>query len=99
MNLAPERREALRKIQAARPARRPAGGWHDELFRLARREQERLKRQGDHKVLPGVVHDFARRCFAVRNGILLYRPSPDAPFAPAGLLEYGAGAAPRRLHP
>jgi len=99
MNLAPERREELRKIQAARPPRRPAGGWHDELFRLARREQERLKRLGDHKVLPGVVRDFARRCFAVRNDTLLYRPNPDAPFAPAGLLEYGTGPAPRRLHP
>lgn len=81
--------EMLRSLKAARPARRPAGGWNDELYYFARSEQERLKRFGDHKVLPGVVRDFALRRFARRGNELFYRPADSECFRTAGILEYG----------
>lgn len=88
-------RAALEAVRRSRPARRPPGGWNDELYRLARREQERLKRLGDHKIFPAIIRDFARRCFACRGNELLYRSSPEREFVPAGVLEYHGEEPPR----
>lgn len=79
----------LRAIQAARPPRRPAGGWGDELFAFARSEQERLKQFGDYRLFPRVVRDFALRRFARRGDELFYRRLESEPFRSAGVLEYG----------
>ncbi len=57
--------QELREIAAARPERRPVGGYKDKLEEIAVQNQERLKEQGDWIVLPPVVFDFARGKFAV----------------------------------
>ncbi|MHB9137853.1 MAG: hypothetical protein ACYC4Q_00445 [Victivallaceae bacterium] len=49
----------LRKIAAARPLRKPQGGYKDLLETIALHNQARLKPQGDWIVFPPVVADFA----------------------------------------
>ncbi|MFA6716961.1 MAG: hypothetical protein WCS27_16395 [Victivallaceae bacterium] len=56
-----------------RPARKPAGGWNDDLGRIAAANQERLKEAGDWIVFPQVVNDFAAGRFAVDGGELYYK--------------------------
>ena len=80
--------EELQKIRNARQGRKPAGGWQDELEKLAFQLQEQLKIWGDHMILPLIVRDFARRCFAWDNNTLYYRSSPDQAFQVAETLEY-----------
>jgi len=80
--------EDLKNIYAARQGKKPAGGWQDELEKLALRSQNALKICGDHQILPKVVCDFARRCFAVKGSQLYYRANPDAEFAPSDAREY-----------
>jgi len=66
--------EYLRQIAAARPAKRPAGGFADELETLAEHNQLRLKERGDWVVLPPAVFDFARGRFGHdTDGALFYR--------------------------
>lgn len=68
--------EELRAIAAARPRRKPAGGWGDRLESLARAHQERLKTQGDLVIYPRVVEDFAAGHFRFRGGRLYYKSQP-----------------------
>ncbi len=70
----------LKNIKASRQGKKPAGGWKDPLEILALSSQEKLKRCGDHVILPLVVRDFARKCFACKNGQLYYRATPDQDF-------------------
>jgi len=55
--------DELRACAAARSGKRPPGGWNDRLEQVALLNQERLKREGDWVVLPGVVDDVARGLF------------------------------------
>lgn len=80
--------EELKSVHAARQGKKPAGGWKDKLEVLALSSQEKLKHCGDHIILPLVVRDFARKCFAVKNGQLYYRYSTEEPFAPCTSNEY-----------
>lgn len=80
--------EQLKAIRANRPARKPAGGWQDDLEALALRSQESLKICGDHIILPLVVRDFAKKCFAYQNGKLYYRPHTDSEFKAVVSNEY-----------
>lgn len=74
INLHGAKLEELRAIAAARPEKRPAGGYKDRLADLAALNLERLKRGGDWKVLPGVVRDFAKGCYALSDeNQLFYR--------------------------
>ena len=57
--------EELRVIAAHRPAKRPVGGWKDELEALAAFNQERLKYAGDHLVLPKTVAMFAANRYSL----------------------------------
>jgi len=72
--------EEMKNIRAARKGKKPAGGWGDKLEQLAQKMQEKLKIQGDHVILPLVVRDFARRCFAYADKQLYYRPTPEMEF-------------------
>ncbi len=64
--------EALR----AAAARRESGVPHrDRLREIAENNLGRLKRQGDHIVLPRAADDFAQGKFATDSGRLLYRQS------------------------
>lgn len=83
--------DALRNVKAARCGKKPAGGWQDELEKLASRSQEQLKVHGDHRILPVVVRDFASGCFAVKDGVLYYRRSRGEKFQTAGSGEYDNG--------
>ena len=78
----------LKSVKASRPARKPAGGWKDDLEALALRSQEALKYCGDHIILPLTVRDFAHRCFAIKDNKLWYRATVDQPFAPITGNEY-----------
>ena len=82
--------EELKNIKAARMERKPAGGWKDELEKLAQRSQEELKLCGDHIILPLVVRDFASKCFALQNGKLCYRKNPDSKFQLLASHEYNS---------
>lgn len=82
--------DELKNIKANRPERKPAGGWQDELEALALRSQESLKTCGDHIILPLVVRDFARKCFAYQNSKLYYRPTLKDEFKEAVSNEYAA---------
>ncbi len=73
IDLQGEKLEDLRALAAARPAKRPAGGYQDRLAELAALNLERLKRGGDWQVLPGVVRDFAKGLYALSGDQLYYR--------------------------
>jgi len=53
----------LREIAAARPPRKPRGGYKDLLETIALHNQERLKSRGDWVVFPPSVADFAEGKF------------------------------------
>jgi len=55
----------LRGIAAARPAKRPVGGYGDLLEEIAAFNQDNLKYAGDHVVLPRVVACFASGMYAL----------------------------------
>ena len=80
----------LKQIKANRPPRKPAGGWRDQLEALALRSQEELKICGDHVILPLVVRDFARKCFAWQDGKLYYRINSSENFVQLTSNEYSA---------
>ena len=85
----------LRAIDAAR------GGapYRDRLRTLALANLERLKFDGDHRVLPPVVADFARGRFArSETGALGYRPEGEETFRTVKTVEYG-GAHPVPVEP
>jgi folate-dependent phosphoribosylglycinamide formyltransferase PurN len=66
--------EALRAAAAARPPKRPKGGFGDILEAVARHNQETLKVHGDWVVLPRVVFDYAAGKFGMdETGRLRYR--------------------------
>lgn len=70
--------DVLRKISEARPARRPPGGFADNLEKVAEHNQQLLKENGDWVVFPRAVEDFAMKKFAVDgDGSLLYRSGPS----------------------
>ena len=70
-------REALHACAAARPERRPKGGWQDDLERVALLNQDNLKRHGDWTVLPPVVMSFASGNYATDgHGGLFYQGQP-----------------------
>lgn len=60
--------ENLEACDASRPEKRPKGGYGDRLEELARLNQEKLKIEGDWKVLPAVVLDYARGRFGMDAG-------------------------------
>lgn len=67
-------RDSLLALMAARPQRRPPGGFGDELEKIASLNQDLLKERGDWTVLPPVVRAFAEGRFAVdAAGGLLWR--------------------------
>ena len=82
--------EELQQVKLNRPAQKPAGGWKDKLEALALQSQEKLKVCGDHIILPLVVRDFARKCFALQNGKLYYRKDISLPFQAVVSNEYAA---------
>lgn len=91
IDLQGESLEHLQAIQAARPPKRPAGGYADRLEELAAANQERLKEHGDWQVLPAVVWDFAAGLYALdAEGKLGYRlgqrfhPVETIVFSPEG---------------
>ena len=82
--------DELKKIHANRPERKPSGGWNDALEALALRSQNSLKVCGDHVILPLVVRDFARKCFACQSGKLYYRQDFSAEFKEVISNEYAS---------
>ena len=80
----------LRECSARRPAKRPKGGFGDRLEEIATACQNTLKEEGDWKVLPAVVYEFARGRFAVDEaGGLCYRL--DNKWHPIETVVYGDG--------
>lgn len=53
--------DELKACAAARPAKRPKGGFADRLEEIAKHNQDRLKEGGDWIVLPEAVINFAKR--------------------------------------
>jgi len=80
--------EELQAICDRRPDKKPRGGWNDELEKLALDLQNRLKITGDHIILPLVVRDFAKKCFAFQDGQLYYRSETDQPFTALSVHSY-----------
>jgi len=66
--------DGLRGVVAARPAKRPVGGYGDLLEEIAAFNQDKLKYAGDHVVLPRVVACFASGMYALDgDGSLRFR--------------------------
>lgn len=81
--------DELAAIRARRmPGRKPA----DELALLAARNLERLKRLGDHVVLPQTVEAFAAGRYAMRHSRLYWRADGGG-FQEIETVEYGVGSA------
>lgn len=72
IDLQGEKLADLQTMAAARPDKRPVGGYKDRLAELAALNLERLKRGGDWHVLPGVVRDFAKGCYALSDDNQLF---------------------------
>lgn len=73
IDLCDEKLVDLAAVAAQRPSRRPVGGYHDRLEEVASMNLERLKVDGDWKVLPSVVCDFAMGKYAMsEDGKQLY---------------------------
>ncbi|MGN0866423.1 MAG: hypothetical protein ACI4SG_01930 [Oligosphaeraceae bacterium] len=88
MELAPGQREEFRRIREARPARRPAGGFKDELETFAQARQEELKEEGDWVVFYPAVRDFgADRFYLDEADRLFFRQTPGH-FLPVRTVEY-----------
>jgi folate-dependent phosphoribosylglycinamide formyltransferase PurN len=84
---------ALQALAAARPAKRPSGGWQDALAALAATHLELLKQGGDWVLLPPLVRDFARGCYGLDDaGRTLFRSAADQAWAPVAAVEYGRDA-------
>ena len=62
----------LRQIYQARPERCPRQGFQDPLEKLAKYNQERLKKSGDLIIFPRVVIDVAKGKFALNKSKELY---------------------------
>ncbi len=67
INLGKTDLNTLKACVAARPLKRPKGGYGDALETVAKMNQEALKENGDWTVLPPVVFDFARGRFGADN--------------------------------
>lgn len=65
VELAGRKLSDLQQVVWQRPAKRPRGGYGDDLEEVAFINQERLKKNGDWVVFPRVVADFARNAFGV----------------------------------
>ena len=80
--------DELKVIAAARPAKRPPGGFKDTLEDIAKINQEKLKESGDWIVFPPAVNDFAAGNFArdEKDG-LFYRE--DNVWKPVKTVIYG----------
>ncbi len=68
--------DELKRVAAARPPKKPRGGWGDLLEKVAQAHQERLKFQGDLVIYPRVVEDFAAGNFSIAEGQLYYKSQP-----------------------
>ena len=84
--------DELRAAAAARPAQRPPGGYNDRLEAVAKRNQERLKEQGDWVVLPRTVAMFARGRYGVDPAGGLWLRINDA-WQPIATIVFGADTA------
>ena len=90
--------ETLRATAAARPEKRPVGGFKDLLEQVAAHNQERLKINGDWVVLPPTVEAFARNLYGRdAAGGLWRRATPDAAWQPVATVVYGEGAPKARM--
>ncbi len=84
--------DELLSIMKARPERRPPGGFGDELEKLASRNQDILKEQGDWTVFPPVVRAFAEGRFAVdESGGLLWLDASGS-WKSVKTMEFGGGS-------
>jgi folate-dependent phosphoribosylglycinamide formyltransferase PurN len=84
-------RDALAAVAAARPARRPPGGYGDLLEQVAAHNQNRLKEGGDWVVFPPVVFHVARERFAVgpAGAAVYFREEDGGVFRPVTRIEFG----------
>ena len=91
MEVSPEQLEEFRKLAAARPAKRPVGGYHDALEEFASAQQERLKVAGDWVVFYPVIRDFAadRFYYDEESGQLHFRGGAGR-FFPIETVQYSA---------
>ena len=91
MEVSPEQLESFRKLAAARPAKRPVGGYHDALEEFASAQQERLKVAGDWVVFYPVIRDFAadRFYYDEESGQLHFRGGAGR-FFPIETVQYSA---------
>ena len=65
---------SLQKIADTRPKDRPITGYQDELERIAKCNQEKLKRRGDWIIFPQVAYEFSKGNYSLDgNGNLYYR--------------------------
>jgi folate-dependent phosphoribosylglycinamide formyltransferase PurN len=80
--------EYLRGIYAARPQKRPVGGFKDDLEIVAKHNQELLKVNGDWVVLPPVVDDFASGKFSYDKDDNLYYKTDECKKEKINTVEY-----------
>ena len=69
-------REELHGIFRDRAGKAPSGRKNDALARLAGENIDRLKANGDWKLFPRVIRDFARGFFSFDGPVLFYRDRP-----------------------
>ncbi|MFA6566658.1 MAG: hypothetical protein WCS96_00455 [Victivallales bacterium] len=72
IDLGESKLEDIKRIYAARPSPRPPGGYKDLLEKIAGKNQENLKINGDWLVFPPAVKDFASGRFGHDENNFLY---------------------------
>jgi len=92
IDLGTERLEEIKKIYESRPTQRPPGGYKDLLEDIARKNQEKLKVNGDWTVFPPAVRDFATGKFGYDENNSLYYLS-DGGWRKIRTVEYTANQA------
>ena len=76
-------------VAAQRPAKKPKGGWGDDLEKMTELNQDKLKRHGDWLVLPRCVQDFAAGRFGVDAAGKLYLRGGATGWLPIESIAYG----------
>ncbi len=80
--------EEFRALAAARPERRPVGGFRDALEEFASARQNDLKKAGDWVVFYPVIRDFAADRFYVDKAGQLYFRQGTGKFLPIQTVQY-----------
>jgi folate-dependent phosphoribosylglycinamide formyltransferase PurN len=87
--------EQIAQLVAARPEKRPRGGWGDAVSDLADAHLSRLKTHGDLVVFPQVIDAFVAGCYGLdEQNELCWRDTPESPWQSIRTVEFSLTGTP-----